>query len=151
MDKSQFTLGRLMLVVTIIGLMLGGVVWLTGAMHGPVQETVKTALFYTSLALPFVLVAAMAWGLAKRTGSRRRGVWFFIISTLALGVNFYWGYSDSQAAAARKEWTGAAINMAIVVPRSLVVLIACAIARYVLPLFDSKPADPAAPLDDKPD
>ncbi|MGD9724129.1 MAG: hypothetical protein AB7O59_22875 [Pirellulales bacterium] len=131
MNPRQLSLRDLLLLVTIAGVLLGGAVWLA-ALEGPARDTVFKVLFYVLLALPFLLVAMLAWTLARSAGRPRAGRWLFILSTLALGLNLYWGYSASGALAAQKAWTGAALTLAMTIPRGFVVAFVAAIARWLL-------------------
>jgi hypothetical protein len=107
-------------------------VWIGRTPDGPAGEAAKTVMVYTFLVLPFLFGAALSWDLAKATGKTRPGWWLFVITTLVLGLNVYYGLHRASTFSAAKMWTAAALETAMIYPRSVVVVIACWIARRVL-------------------
>ena len=91
-----------------------------------------TQPFATALLLiPFLLLAWMAVGLARRK-TMKRGLIFLCSTCTILASVYFAGYQDSQHYMAQRMWTAATLAVAFLVLKSIPVLVVALVAFLLL-------------------
>lgn len=86
------------------------------------MKPVANAFGLVLLSIPFVAAQVLATEFARLT-TLAKGIVFHAVVLLALGLLYFWGYTNYQEALEKRHWTQAQISMLMLVPLGFLVLL----------------------------
>jgi hypothetical protein len=84
------------------------------------------------LAIPLVLVGKWSLALAKARNSSWYGVTLFAACAIILGLIYAQGYESTRELMTDQMWTAASMTIAVLLAKSVPVLLACWLAHWYL-------------------